>query len=58
MEELTITIPIARFEQLVRSEQDARFLKSILKSKKDNFRSIDHDEVAMLCEIYIGGDSE
>jgi hypothetical protein len=58
MDELTITIPIARFEQLVRSEQDARFLKSYIKSKKDNFRSIDHDEVVMLCEIYIGGDSE
>ena len=58
MDELTITIPIARFEQLVRSEQDARFLKSYLKSKKDNFRSIDHEEVEMLCEIYIGDDAE
>jgi hypothetical protein len=58
MDELTITIPIARFEQLVRSEQDARFLKSYLKSKKDNFRIIDTDDLRMLCEIYIGGDSE
>lgn len=54
----TIEVPIERYDQLIKSEQDARFLKSILKSKKDNYRSIDHDEVEMLCEIYIGDDAE
>lgn len=53
-----ITISLERFQQLVRAEQDANFLKNLLAVKYNNFGIVDRDEVKLLCKIYFGDSEE
>lgn len=50
----TITISIARFQQLIRAEQDANQLKTLIATKLDNYANIERDELKMLHAIYCG----
>lgn len=51
--ENTITLSIERFQQLIRSEQDANQLKQLIADAHENYEVLDRAKLALLNKIYI-----
>lgn len=50
-----ITISIERFQQLVRAEQDANFLKALIAVKVNKFSVFTYEDLEILNAVYCGG---
>ena len=49
-----VTIPLERYEQLIRAEHDANQLKSLIEDK----HTLDYGDMRLLQDIYIGNKEE
>lgn len=47
-----VTIPIERYDQLIRAEQDANILKGLLSAKVADFSGMDLAEIRVLHKAY------
>jgi hypothetical protein len=54
----TLTISLARFEELIRAERDANLLKSLIEARKKAWRGIQHEELVFLYDHYFFPDEE
>lgn len=52
--ERSITVGLERYEQLIRAEQDANQLKSLIADAYGNFDTIDRANLVLLHKIYFG----
>ena len=50
--ENTITISVERFQQLIRAEQDANQMKTLLADKVENYGNFSRDEMKLLYTMY------
>lgn len=50
-----ITIPIERYDQLIKAEQDANVLKALLSAKVDDFSGLDLADIRVLHKAYCEG---
>jgi len=55
--EMSITLSIERYNQLVRGEHDANHFKALIASKRKNYKDIPFAEVTALDAMY-NGDKE
>ena len=53
-----ITIPIERYDQLVKAEQDANILKGIIAAKVNRYSGLDLADLRVLHAAYNGGEEE
>lgn len=58
MYENTISIPLWRYEQLLRSEHDANHLKTLVAEKLDNYGCIDRDELKLIHTMFFSKKEE
>jgi hypothetical protein len=54
----TVTISLARFEELIRDQRDANLLKSLIETRKKAWRGISHEELEFLYDHYFFPDEE
>ena len=52
MDELRVGISMERFQQLIRAEQDANHLKTLIADKVENYGSFSRDEMKLLYTMY------
>lgn len=53
-----VAIPIERYDQLIRAEQDANQLKTLIADTFENYEVIDRTKLGLLNKIYIGNKEE
>lgn len=53
-DKIFVTIPLERFEQLTRAEQDANQLKTIIDKAYTSFETFDRTKIVFLYDLYIG----
>lgn len=56
--ENTVTISIERFQQLIRAEQDANQLKSLIADIYENYEVLDRAKLDLLNKLYFGNKEE
>lgn len=56
--ERSITVGLDRYEQLIRAEQDANQLKSLIADSFANYETIDRAKLVLLHKIYFGSKEE
>lgn len=49
-----VSITVERYNQLIRSEQDANQLKALIADAFENYEVIDRTKLGLLNKIYIG----
>lgn len=50
----TITIPVERYNELIRAEKDATQLKDVIDFAKHEWRGLSYDEITILYLLHFG----
>lgn len=51
-------VSIPRYDELIRAEQDANYLKALIAEKYENYGSFSREELKMLYTMFIGKKEE
>lgn len=58
MSDKNMFLTLDRYDQLLRSEQDANYLKALLAEKFENYGTFSREELKMLYTMFIGKKEE
>lgn len=50
----TVSITMERYEQLIRAEQDANCLKTLIADKYANYQPLSREEMKLIVTMFIG----
>lgn len=53
-----IGLDVQRFEQLIKSEHDANYLKALIAEKYENYGTFSREELKILYTMFIGKEEE
>lgn len=56
--ERNVTISVERYDQLIRAEEDANQLKSLIADTFENYEVLDRAKLALLNKLYFGNKEE
>ena len=58
MSDKNMFLTLDRYDQLLRSEQDANYLKALLAEKFENYGTFSREELKILYTMFIGKEEE